>query len=241
VPAYIDPSWEYFTPDPEVAEVLRTERVDFADLMDSRLYKTRNQGLRFGRGNPDAFIGRIAPKRYEVERADLRHRPCKTCGEFFLPERTSRRYCSRDCSPSPGAPRLHLDRPCQVCNALFRPESAGTKYCSVRCTGVAQRGPNYKPRRASASPVCRPKRADRPCSTCGVQFHPTCDTARFCSRKCSDLARRRPEPSDGCKFCGAPIPPSRSRNQSVARVFCSKSCKNRAHSRNACLSRETCS
>lgn len=73
MPLYIDPAWEYFEPDPEVAEAVygNHRKVSSLDLITTGFQDAggiyNNQGLRFGSGNPDNFTFHLAPEKPQKE------------------------------------------------------------------------------------------------------------------------------------------------------------------------------
>jgi hypothetical protein len=138
----IDPEWEYWVPDEEVAEALGLyEPRGFEAVEDYRLDKCGALGLRFGRGSPDRFVGRLAPERpRHKEPADWRrHRPCVWCGVAFLPDRPRQVCCGAPCRMN----RLHDGNRTlepvrcarEGCGLVFRPDKSGRVYCSPECAG----------------------------------------------------------------------------------------------------------
>lgn len=185
MPLYIDPAWEYWQPDQEVAELLAESGAcvggGFAAIADRRLGKAGGLGFRFGKGKPDFFCGRLAPRKRAGEREALRHRECAACGDYFLPKRSCRPYCSRKCSPHVGAQRSLPDVTCALCGIVFRRAEAGRKYCSLACVGKSQ----HKQAPPSG------------CKGCGGHVPPSSSrnagaVARlFCSKKCKAAAANR--------------------------------------------------
>jgi predicted nucleic acid-binding Zn ribbon protein len=143
MPAAIDPAWEYWEPDPEVAEAMGAARLPgFAALgiEDRRAERAGSLvGVRFGRGNPDACRFRLAPERPSC-RAPSRCRrvPCPGCGAGFDQLRPDRAYCSRRCAAAVTT-RARRVRPaavaCPGCGAAVRPLFVGHRYCSRACAG----------------------------------------------------------------------------------------------------------
>jgi hypothetical protein len=138
MPLFIDPAWEYFTPDSEVAEadLFPTSR----NLFDDRLYKAGALGVRFGRGSPDhprLHLARRLPFRHD---AVLYHVPCLGCSAPFLPDRFDRSYCCRRCVPRPGRAPTRPVSVCACCSAPFRPRWDGHRYCSLSCASRSNRG-----------------------------------------------------------------------------------------------------
>lgn len=144
MPLHIDPEWEYWEPDEEIAEILAESgacRHPFDLLSDNRLYKTGYLGLRYGNGNPDTCNFRLAPERVN-QRELVGKKECKKCGEVFYPDRFSRMYCSNECYPRPGKARVLADKSCAFCGETFRPKEASRRYCSLACVGKSQRKGN---------------------------------------------------------------------------------------------------
>lgn len=138
MPEEFDPAWEYFVPDPEVAEAVShaTQGFDGLGIEDRRLDRDGAvSGFRFGRGRPDAFVCRLAPER-PVERVGVANRLCGGCGRPFAPDRTSRKYCSDECYARPGRPR---ERPesaaCEKCGRVFNPKRSEQRFCGRKCGG----------------------------------------------------------------------------------------------------------
>jgi hypothetical protein len=139
----ISPAWEYYAPDPEAEFFVGCRPAGGFDglshVADFRAERMgANPGVRFGRGNPDHFAGRLAPERPRAPRkAEPGIRVCPTCGLWFRPDvwRPGKKHCSAPCYKPAGRPRTPAcaDRPCAVCGAAFRPESPGASYCSPAC------------------------------------------------------------------------------------------------------------
>jgi hypothetical protein len=158
MPEEFDPEWEYFEPDPEIAEVLVSHsRVSLAEMVFGGVRPGEDQGasgFRFGVGNPDAPRGKVAPLTSrdveQVYKAIQRdhihyHVRCEGCGGYFLPDKNSRKYCSNECYIRLGAARILEDIPCTTCGKVFRPRESGRKYCSVPCSQARPgKGPTPK-------------------------------------------------------------------------------------------------
>lgn len=187
VPLHIDPDWEYFEPDLEVAELLALSGATarFDGVGDDRLSKAQILGIRFGKGNPDHCRFRLAPERLVVRERDCRdaRKTCLTCSFVFESDRASRSYCSRLCVPHLGKARVLRDVLCQHCSQSFRPREFGQKFCTRRCSAEARRAVFVRPPTG--------------CENCGGCFPPSQSnnvasvTRRFCSRKCKLAAANR--------------------------------------------------
>lgn len=103
---------------------------------------------------------------------------CVRCGEQFLPNAWSQKFCSAECvSPT---------RPCVQCGKLFRPTpNAVGKFCSHQCSATATKIAHLKP-----------------CEQCGTLFtpHSMATTRRFCSVACKNASLRIPRGT--CLHCG---------------------------------------
>lgn len=148
MPELFDPAWEYFEPDPEIAEALEVhQRFNLWDLVgDDRLAKYENLGMRFGIGNPDHCrfkLARPRPERLNLSRL-VYHRNCRTCGTLFLPDRESRWYCSQKCRPHPGKPKSLPEYACARCGVRFQPRTACRKFCSPECSQRSHGGPKSR-------------------------------------------------------------------------------------------------
>lgn len=175
----LDPAWEYWVPDEEIAEVLaERSRGGYCLITDRRLRKEDNEGLRFGQGNPDRFSFRLARERPEREARAPAWRYCKGCGHAFRPRRASHRYCHISCFPRRGRQRRVADRQCRQCGIVFRPREAARAYCSMACVAQSQ---------VKATPVIAGG-----CAWCGGPIPPSesrnkAASRRFCKRSCKNL------------------------------------------------------
>ncbi len=175
---HIDERWEYWTPDPEIAEVMGTGRsAGFGGLPRSKCSTTGElvaAGFRFGTGTPDFDLTRHAPPRWErPDRLPLRR--CGSCPRVFTPTRREHRYCSNGCVPRVGPPRVSADRVCRhaPCSRVFRPGSGDQQYCGRACFAEV---------RVTCVPV--------PCAGCGRTFKPAQHGRRACSKKCGGVLIR---------------------------------------------------
>jgi hypothetical protein len=141
-----DPSWEYFTPDPEIAELFAEQQVEGLEaICDWRLTKVDSLGLRFGKGNPDSGNPfHLKKAKYVVERKTIQVRDCVLCGEPFLPNRDSRTYCGIKCSLKALVERNRREPVVLVCawngcRREFIQNSHEQRFCTLFCANEAQR------------------------------------------------------------------------------------------------------
>lgn len=204
MPPELDPAWEYWTPDPEIEELLGPPGWDvLGSILDHRQRdgSGRVSGFRFGR-RPDGKT-HLGPGRKRPEAApELAPVTC-TCGYTFRPTRPGNRYCSRACVVHPK--RLPVI-PCGGCRREFRPKYGRQAYCSRACAPKAG-GVRVLP--------------DYLCPTCRTWFRPTCSRRKVCSPACvrnKGAARKIADrPCEGCK---AVFRPDRS-----SRIYCSSACR----------------
>lgn len=165
MPEGFDPVWEYWEPDPEVAEALAADgRVTLDHLVDrdaliDTCFGTRgwknwmaNPGFRLGHGNPDGAI--IDPTPLPPVFKD---RPCKTvrraacfrCGRAFDYNPWGRsKYCTM-CCPTGGSPVIE-PIPCRGCGKLFRPRERRYQHCSPACVRLIEKAVEF----TEGCPVC---------------------------------------------------------------------------------------
>lgn len=185
----IEPAWEYWQPDPEVAEAMGPDRLDgFAALgvEDLRLRRDRLPGgFRFGRGDPDFARLRLAPPRPGRARELIPRKTCPTCGKTWQPDRSDRRYCSMACRKVPGRPReLPGARDCGTCGATFRPLWSAHRFCSRRC---ANRSAPHPPVSADVALLARLYAA-------GVSMRDICAAVGAGRSWCRKLLKRLGQP-----------------------------------------------
>lgn len=188
MPLWIDPAWEYWQPDAEVAELLaeagRLPNLAFLSVSDLRLGVRGATAIRISRSPtpPTRLAPERRPERYELTQAGYARR-CLTCRVFFTPLCHTTRYCSLSCRPrGPGGKRrLPESLPCAHCGGPFRPEESGQTLCSRLCRN-----------RAVAQGRCKQAASveERPgvCPECGVGIEPPTNrrgvVKRFCSPRC---------------------------------------------------------
>lgn len=145
MPLFIDPRWEYWTPNPEVEEVLRwAARSKSSDVFkvlgleyeDRQMTDQRGKpsGFRIGWGHPDRHPPfKLGPAKRVRESKLPVNKVCQGCGRLFNPDRASRKCCSAACVAHAGRARELLDRNCQLCGATFSPREATQVMCSILC------------------------------------------------------------------------------------------------------------
>lgn len=199
----IDPAWEYWTPDPEIEELLGPPGWDpVGSILDHRMRDNagRVTGFRFGR-RPD---GKTRVARGTDRVGGSREFPPVTCpcGYVFRPVTPKNRFCSRACVVYPT--RLPV-RDCLGCGSSYRPKYGRQVYCSRPCVpkpGGVRVLPDY---------VCR---------TCGKAFRPTCARRKICSPAClRNKGAPRRLGDVACAGCGKTFRPDR-----ASRKYCSFGC-----------------
>lgn len=131
MPLWIDPEWEYWTPDPECAAT----PIDRWSFFDFRLFREQNLGFRFGVGDPDAFRPRLAsPKPDRIQR----RRVCPVC-QFTFPARKRQECCSSRCANvvrNRSRRKRAQTLVCPICQKEFSPPRAESRFCSPHCGSV---------------------------------------------------------------------------------------------------------
>lgn len=146
MPEEFDPAWEYWTPDPEIAELLDPPAGGLDALGVNPLRSADAEtptGFRFGVGNPDRFTawvkGERTPKPPPVVIPEVE---CGRCGKTFCPDRPGRRYCSVGCSSPAVAESRRVERlgdGCPVCGQPVPPSAKSgppRRFCSRRCQTI---------------------------------------------------------------------------------------------------------
>lgn len=191
MPEEFNPAWEYWEPEPEIAEAMAAERVRGFDGLGLELEDGRspyapyrkgasNVGFRFDRGNPDAVLFdpepapfRIGPSRTKPTTRRVR---CHRCGRGFDGDRHRYIFC-RDCLPSRGRCPIPSTVCCE-CGDEFRPrERQYFRFCSPKCGGSYFRAKSA----ATGCPVCG---GEVPPGTRGMP-------KVYCSRRCQHVMLQR--------------------------------------------------
>lgn len=202
MPEEFDPEWEYWEPDPEVAEVVYARRATGIQL--------------FGRDSPDGTPGFGVCDRRGYRRtwwremrsiggADAGHARCGHCREWFRRRTERSRYCSLACYHSRVTPPRVVVCPC---GTTFSTRGY-RKYCSSGCRPLPV--------------VCRRVLPDTiPCPRCGGAFRPRNSRTKYCSHACgvSGNGGHNKLPAKPCRWCDRLFVPKRS-----VRVFCSHRCR----------------
>ena len=148
---------------------------------------------------------------------------CIFCGEYFYPNSSQQKYCSRRCTKKSynlrvfGASSKKMT--CAWCGAEFEKRSNTQKFCSKRC----QTDERTQRRRELSGNV-----GDKVCHTCGKAFPPIIGRQKYCSDECKREMRRQKkrtyhEPLYGvCEYCG-----SEYQKRAVSQRFCSTLCNRR--------------
>lgn len=138
----LDPEWEYFTADPEIEDLLALSPGVYDLGSDAA-----RAGVRFGSGKPGGgSMGRVAREKVKPP-PDPRPKPlakppdatCPACVAPFRRKRRGQRYCSPECKPKGGRPRLRpREAACCRCLKVFEPKQIHHhKYCSPACANRA--------------------------------------------------------------------------------------------------------
>ena len=159
MPVEFPPSWEYYTPAPEVAALFdrsgvcpAVARLGFG--RDDAGERAAAPGVQFT-DRPDGYRSRLAPPKPERARPEPTREICRRCGWVFLcrPDRP-RRYCARFCydeakaaakllrpvSPPPPKPES-VKLACPTCAQSFRPRDKGQRFCSRSCFQATRKKP----------------------------------------------------------------------------------------------------
>ena len=213
MPTELDPAWEYYVPDPEIAELMAGARVVF-DVFVGRGEKERALGFAQV-SRSDGYRSTWPLVALPYDRLKFALKECAGCGYYFRPDRETQRYCNRTCRPPADPDRARLRRrlrgvthECPTCHVSYAPWVKRQVYCSVGC--IPRRGVN----RPQGSLICRwclnpfprpryahgnrkkfcgrgclaaayaDRRTTKGCERCGVRFYAYRASLRFCSRKC---------------------------------------------------------
>lgn len=112
----IDPAWEYFTPDPEIDEIVHGpsracsgfERMtEYED--NAATGRREAAGVRFGRGNPNGGFFKLGPEKRDRKTVSFAGKKCPGCDMLFFPVSRWQVYCNRECYAN--RPRARKFRP----------------------------------------------------------------------------------------------------------------------------------
>lgn len=182
MPEEFDPRWEYWTPDPEIAEAMGA--VEFGvELFERKSFRGGSrgkvEGFRIGHPKGGRFKLGI-PRGRPRETIEPRRCENRKCNRWFTPLRDERKYCSRQCIPG-NARQLPESRDCEYCNVTFVPLWQRHTFCSADCANRAQKKQHAaRPRRKPGRKVTL---ADKTCR-CGATFHPRREHQKHCSIEC---------------------------------------------------------
>ena len=194
MPEKLSEAWEYWEPNPEVAELFAmTGAISGFAVLGIELEDgyVENSGFRFGCGNPNSCFFRLAPERPTGEREPIKPKSCEGCERSFVPRRPDRVYCSSECYH---ANSLHRLSPisCDFCGYVFHPRDRDSRFCSLGCVNDWQRAESAA--RTVTMPPRDPCTIGRPrtlpdmllCALdgCPKLFRPNESGQRFCSLRC---------------------------------------------------------
>jgi endogenous inhibitor of DNA gyrase (YacG/DUF329 family) len=107
-------------------------------------------------------------------------RSCAACGQAFTAKTRSQQFCSNACAYSLPQHRKSESIVCPVCEATFSRTATSTQTtCSRECSAIYRRSTN-------------PLR-QRPCLNCGEPVGRLKANAKYCSKRCSNLATANSE------------------------------------------------
>lgn len=171
MPEEFDPAWEYWTPDPEINEILTesSEKDTLSSLLRINYSKHDNQniGFRIGHPNSGKFTygyekgqrfskviidrSRMPYKRVKKRSISFAPRFCKGCSKTFIPnwERYST-YCSPECG------RDHYNR--LVNHAKWCNQNLEEKENCPTCNNVVDRSTIYPKARGKVKKIYCSKR-----------------------------------------------------------------------------------
>ncbi len=150
-----DPVWEYRVSDSEVEELIAESGGQLTGIDRMMDYQTDSDGrstitgIRFGRGNPDYCVLKLAfEKESKPATAGADGRHCWCCSMLFFPERPGQRHCGDECKEASRQLRAkeRADRmtsrrerheakwtPCVRCQEVFLKSRRGQRYCGHEC------------------------------------------------------------------------------------------------------------
>lgn len=127
---------------------------------------------------------------------------CPLCGVAFVPNHSTRKYCSDACSDKVRAlqmkeryvavrdayrllPKTPVQKTCAECGDSFVPVSSLNKYCSPKCGAIVFER-NRKIRLQAQQDLRRSFLTPEPvkCPECGEMFVKQVDHQRYCSGEC---------------------------------------------------------
>jgi len=148
---------------------------------------------------------------------------CNFCGEWFYPNTTFQKYCTRKCTKKSYNLRVfgasNNRATCPWCGTEFEKRRNTQKFCSKRC----QTDERTMRRRESDKPTGK-----KVCKTCEQKFLPKVNNQKYCSDECKKEDRRQKkrtysEPLYGiCEYCGIEY-----QKRAITQRFCSTFCNRR--------------
>lgn len=141
MPIHIDPNWEYYTPNPELEELLHYDSDPLDQIYGGKENKCDVSFI-------FAVDSRKTPARIEKK--------CPDCKKLFFSQREDKKYCSKECwnrnrRGRGGRKRVLPESiPCKVCGTSFRPRQSSHRCCSKVCgsrQGGRGRSPSPSPQR----------------------------------------------------------------------------------------------
>lgn len=244
MPEDFDPAWEYWEPDPEIAELLvEAESRSGPSVLDRVLVQFRDDnggglasipdGLRIGNPNAGFFReGRESPpkptkpKKSSKPLGRLRYysQKCVGCRDRFTSFGAPRPFCCVKCldlfiAKNQGrlkSPPKRL-KPRSCLSPECRRVFRPSHWFRVYCSH-----PCYV---THAKPGCARVLPDTPCEFCRVLFRPDHATDRYCGRHCASNAQRLTLHKTGCPGCGGPVGLWSGRGK--PKIYCSRPCKNK--------------
>lgn len=97
------------------------ESGDYDDPDDAPARVDGGSAVRVHMVHPGAPLKPLAP------------RPCKMCGEPFVPPYSSSLYCSTECNPNLHQKKPPRVIPCGICGTPFAAKNKRALYCSAKC------------------------------------------------------------------------------------------------------------
>lgn len=136
MPDVICERWEYWEPDPEIAELMGQATFSLDDCFNRETGKEEGYRVTRGKALKDLPI-RLGRERRSHSDYEARERRvvCRYCRRNFMERygRTSTVFCDWVCYVAYKGQTSLAVRQCKVCQKEFKPVSRNHKYCSVRC------------------------------------------------------------------------------------------------------------
>ncbi|MYA41321.1 MAG: HNH endonuclease [Gemmatimonadetes bacterium] len=161
-------------------------------------------------------------KRYE--------RNCPVCGEGFKTQIAKKKYCSMDCKLQAKNQRRYpiVEKTCLVCGEVFKTQFKVKKYCSRKCSEkdrlktCLRCGDNFRGNtKRKYCFGCLNNLPNKTCLRCKHEYQPKTANQKYCSRKCSEVARFGKRNCVACKKEYIP--------KSFNQKYCSVDCYQKHH------------